>query len=383
MLTKIHPGRVALFAATLGAALAASAPTHAQGAYPNKPIRILVGFAPGGPSDIISRVVGAKMGEIMGTQFIVENKTGAGGAIATQDVARAAPDGYTLLNTPVATVANEFLSKTIKYEYGKDIIAVAPQAETANILVVSPSLGIKAVADLVKLAKEKPGVLQYATAGRGSATHLTSELFNSVAGTRTVAVHYRGGGDTVKDLLSGEVKMMFSSIAPVQDFVKDGRLVGLATTGPKRDPAFPDLPTIAESGYPGFDVRLWIGMTAPAATPKDIIHKLADANKKALESPEIQKALAAQGFAPMIGSAEDFDAFYRAERDKWGRSSRKPAWTRTRGACLGIELDLPLETRPAAARVSKVRGNTMAWTTPTLVEICIGLEINGYLPAEF
>ena len=132
-------------------------------------------------------------------------------------------------------------------------------------------------------------------------------------------MHYRGGGETVKDLLSGEVKMMFSSIAPVQEFVRDGRLIGLATTGPKRDPAFPDLPTIAKSGYPGFDVRLWIGMTAPAGTPKDIIHKLADANKKALKSPEIQKALAAQGFAPMIGSAEDFDAFYRAEREKWAQ----------------------------------------------------------------
>lgn len=176
---------------------------------------------------------------------------------------------------------------------------------------------MKTVADLVKLAKEQPGVLQYATAGRGSATHLTSELFNTVAGIKTVAVHYRGGGDTVKDLLSGGVKMMFSSIAPVQDFVRDGRLIGLATTGPKRDPAFPDLPTIAESGYPGFDVRLWIGMTAPAGTPKDIVHKLADANRKALESPEIKKALEAQGFAPMLGSAEDFDAFYRAERTKW------------------------------------------------------------------
>ena len=311
--------RVVLLAGTLGAALTASSAALSQSGYPNRPIRILVGFAPGGPSDIISRVVGAKMGEIMGAQFIVENKTGAGGAIATQEVARAAPDGYTLLNTPVATVANEFMSKTIKYEYGKDIIAVCPQAETANILVVSPALGVKTVADLVKLAKEKPGAVQYATAGRGSATHLTSELFNMAAGIKTIPVHYRGGGDTVKDLLSGEVKMMFSSIAPVQDFVKDGRLVGLATTGPRRDPAFPDLPTIAESGYPGFDVRLWIGMTAPAGTPKDIIHKLADANKKALESPEIRKALAAQGFAPMIGSAEDFDAFYRAERDKWAK----------------------------------------------------------------
>jgi tripartite-type tricarboxylate transporter receptor subunit TctC len=289
----------------------------AQGAYPNKPVKIVVGFAPGGPSDIIARVIGAKMGEIMGVQFVVENKTGAGGALATQDVARSAPDGYTLLNTPLATVANEFLSKTIRYEYGKDIIAVAPQAETANILVVHPSLGVKNVAELVKLAKGKPGELQYATAGRGSATHLNSELFDSVAAIKTTPVHYRGGGDAVKDLLSGQVKMMFSSIAPVQEFIKDGRLIGIATTGPRRDPAFPNLPTVAESGYPGFDVRLWIGLTAPAATPKDIIHKLADANRKALETPEIQKALAAQGFAPMSGSAEDFDAFYRAEREKW------------------------------------------------------------------
>jgi tripartite-type tricarboxylate transporter receptor subunit TctC len=221
------------------------------------------------------------------------------------------------MNTPLATVANEFLSKTIKYEYGKDIIAVGPQAETANILVVHPSLGVKSVAELVKLAKEKPGELQYATAGRGSATHLNSELFNSTAGTKMVPVHYRGGGDTVKDLLSGQVKIMFSSIAPVQQHVREGRLIGLATTGPKRDPAFPDLPTIAESGYPGFDVRLWIGLTAPAGVPKDIIQKLADANRKALETPEVQKTLAGAGFAPMLGSAEDFDRFYRAERTKW------------------------------------------------------------------
>jgi tripartite-type tricarboxylate transporter receptor subunit TctC len=219
----------------------------------------------------------------------------------------------------VANVANEFLSKDIKYEYGKDLIAVCPQAETANILVVSPTLGVKSVAELVKLAKEKPGSLQYATAGRGSATHLTSELFNMAAGIQTVPVHYRGGGDTVKDLLSGEVKMMFSSIAPVQDYVREGKLVGLATTGPQRDPAFPELPTIAESGYPGFDVRLWIGMTAPAGTPKNIIDKLADANDKALKSAEVGKALAAQGFKPMLGSAADFDAFYRSELEKWGK----------------------------------------------------------------
>jgi tripartite-type tricarboxylate transporter receptor subunit TctC len=304
------------------AVIAASSAAVAQAGYPNRPIRILVGFAPGGPSDIVSRVVGTKMGEILGVQVIVENKTGAGGVIAISEAARSAPDGYTLLNTPVSAVANEFLSKTIKYEYGKDITAVGPQAETANILVISPSLGVKSVAEFVALAKQKPGELQYATAGRGTATHLTSELFNMVAGITTIPVHYRGGGETVKDLLSGQVKIMFSSIAPVQELVRDGRLIGLATTGPQRDPAFPDLPTIAESGYPSFDVRLWIGMTAPAATPKDIINKLADANRKAVESPDIKTALAAQGFAPMIGSAEDFDLFYRSERVKWEKVIR-------------------------------------------------------------
>src|SRR5262245_26628418 len=185
-------------------ALAAGNAALAQGSYPNRPVRIVVGFAAGGPSDIISRTVGAKMGELLGAQFVVENKTGAAGVLATQEVARAAPDGYTLLNTPLATVSNEFLSKTIKYEYGKALMAVCPQAEIANILVVHPSPKVNSVPDLIKLAREEPGKLQYATAGRGSATHLASELFNTIVGIKTVPVHYRGGGDTVKDLLSGQ-----------------------------------------------------------------------------------------------------------------------------------------------------------------------------------
>jgi len=316
---RFHLRRVAIFAGAIGIAVAASGAALSQAGYPNRPIHVLVGFAPGGPSDIIARIVGAKTGEILGTQVVIENKTGAGGAIATDAVVHAAPDGYTLLNTPVSAAINEFLSKTIKYQYGKDLVAIGPQAETANILVVHSSLGVNSVADLVKLAKAKPGDVQYATAGRGTATHLNSELFDMVAGIKTTPVHYKGGGETVKDLLSGQVKMMFSSIAPVQEFVRNGRLIGLATTGPKRDPAFPNLPTIAESGYPGFDVRLWIGLTAPAGTPKDIIKKLDEANRKALQSPEIQKALAAQGFAPLIGTAEDFDKFYRSEREKWAK----------------------------------------------------------------
>ena len=309
----------AIMVMTVGISIAAFNSALAQSNYPTKPIRILVGFAPGGPSDIISRVVGAKMGELLGQQFVIDNKTGAGGAIAVEAAARSDPDGYTLLNTTLGTAVNETLSKTIRYEIGKDIIAVGPQAENPNILVVHPSLGVKSVAELITLAKSKPGEIFYASAGRGSATHLNSELFNMVAGTKLIAVHYRGGGETVKDLLSGQVKVMFSSIAPVQEFVKDGRLLGLATTGPQRAQAFPALPTIAESGFPGFDVRLWMGLTAPKGTPPDIIKRLEAANRKALESPEIKQALAAQGFAPLIGTAEEFDALYRTERDKWAK----------------------------------------------------------------
>jgi tripartite-type tricarboxylate transporter receptor subunit TctC len=318
-LDRFNRGRAVVMAGAIGVAVAMPAAALAQSGFPNKPIKILVGFAPGGPSDIISRVVGAKMGEILGTQVVIENKTGAGGVIATETAARSEPDGYTLLNTPLSTAVNETLTKSFRYQIGKEIVAVAPQAETANILVVHPSLGVKNLAEFIKLAKSKPNEILYATAGRGSATHLNSELFNMEAGTKMMPVHYRGGGDTVKDLLSGQVKVMFSSIAPVQAFVKDGRLIGLATTGPKRDPAFPNLPTVAESGIPGFDVRLWMGLTAPAGTPVAIIKRLEEANRKALESPEIKAALAAQGFAPIIGTAEQFDAFYRSERDKWAK----------------------------------------------------------------
>jgi tripartite-type tricarboxylate transporter receptor subunit TctC len=305
-------GAIGMAVLTAGAALA-------QSGFPNRPIRVVVGFAAGGPSDLISRIVGAKTAEILGQQVVVENKTGAAGLIGAETVARSAPDGYTLYNTATSAAVNETLSKTMRIELGKDLAAVALQAETANILVVHPSLGVKSVAEFVQLAKSKPGELLYATAGRGSATHLTSELFNLAAGIKTMPVHYRGGGETVKDLISGQMKIMFSSIAPVQQLVKEGKLIGLATTGPRRDPAFPDLPTIAESGYPGFDVRLWIGLSAPAGTPKDVIKKLEEANAKALSTPEVKTALAAQGFAPIIGTAEQFDAFYRAERDKYAQ----------------------------------------------------------------
>jgi len=315
---RLNPVQKAFIAIAFGASVFASSAAPAQSDFPNRPIHFVVGFAPGGPSDIISRVIGAKMGDELGQQVVVENRTGAGGTVSTDYVARSEPDGYTMLNTTTANASNESLSKTLQARFGKDLVAVATLVDTANILVVHPSLGVKNLAELIALAK-KQNDLFYASAGMGSATHLTSELFNTMAGVKIMPVHYRGGGDALKDLLSGRVKIMFSSIAPVISFVQEGKLIGIATSGAKRDPAFPNLPTIAEAGLPGFETRLWIGITVRAGTPKPIIDKLAAAATKAAQDSTVKETLVKQGFQPLIMNPEQFDAYYRAERDKWGK----------------------------------------------------------------
>jgi tripartite-type tricarboxylate transporter receptor subunit TctC len=317
---RMSLGRSAVMAISFGILVFAADPLLAQSDFPNKPIHFIVGFAPGGPSDIISRVIGAKMSEELGQQVVVENRTGAGGTVATDYVARSEPDGYTMLNTTTANASNETLSKTLQARFGRDLAPVATLADTANILVVHPSLGVKNLAELIALAKKQE--LLYATAGVGSSTHLTNELFNSMAGVKTMPVHYRGGSAALKDLLSGQVRMMFSSIAPVISHVQSGQLVGIATTGAKRDPAFANLPTVAEAGLPGFETRLWIGITVRAGTQKPIIDKLAAAATKAAQDPTVVATLAKQGFQPLVMNPEQFDAYYRAERDKWGKVIR-------------------------------------------------------------
>ncbi len=312
-------GTALAVAATIAAADVIGDAAHAQANYPAKPIRLVVGFAAGGPADIVARVLGGKLGELLGQQVYVENRTGAGGTIGTETAARADADGYTLLIAPFANAVNETLFKDMRYKVGEHLTAVAPIAETANVLVVHPSLDMKTVSDLIALAKGKPGEIFYATAGRGTATHLATELFNMMAGTKLVPVHYRGGGDTIKDLLSGQVKVMFSSIPPVLAHVKDGRLRGIATTGPTRDAALPELPTVAESGLAGFDMRLWIGLLAPAGTPRPIIDRLAAATAQALATPDLKTAFAAQGFEAQVGTPEQFDALYRGEVAKWAK----------------------------------------------------------------
>jgi tripartite-type tricarboxylate transporter receptor subunit TctC len=316
--TKCH-----LVAATM-AAMAASAvvvsgAARAQAPYPDKPIRIVVGFAAGGPTDIIARVVGAKIGGILGQQVYVENRAGASGNIATETVARAPADGYTLLMASFASAVNQSLYKNLRYKFGDDLIPIAPIAETEHVLLVHPSLGVKNVADLIALAKATPGDVLYATAGKGTATHLAAELFNMMAGIKMMPVHYKGGGDTLKDLVSGQVKVMISSIPPVLGFVQDGTLRGLATTGPKRDRTLPDLPTVAEAGLAGYDVRLWFGLVAPTGVPREVVERLSTATRQALGSAELKATLAAQGYDPLIGTPEEFGSYFRGEVEKWGK----------------------------------------------------------------
>jgi tripartite-type tricarboxylate transporter receptor subunit TctC len=291
----------------------------AQSGYPNKPIRMVVGFGAGGPSDTVARAVGIKMGEILGQQIVVENRPGAGGTIATNYVAQADADGYTLMLISTANATNETLFKNMHYKVGPHFIALAPLAETNNVLVVHPSLPAKTMAEFIALAKAKPDEMFYATAGIGSSTHLTHALFDMMAGTTMKAVHYRGGGPAMADLLSGQVKIMFASIAPVIGAVGDGRLRALATTGAKRDPAFPDLPTVAEAVLPGFETQLWLGLVVRAGTPRPIVDKLAAAAAEAVAAPQVKDRLTKLGFATLTSTPEKFDAFYKGEVAKWAK----------------------------------------------------------------
>jgi tripartite-type tricarboxylate transporter receptor subunit TctC len=293
--------------------------TYAQTSLPAQPIRLIVGFAAGGPTDIIARVIGVKMGEILGRQVLVENRTGASGNIASETVARATPESTTFLVAPLAFAANESLFPNRHFEYAKDFLAVAPLAATSNVLLVHPSLEVKTVQDLIALGKKSPEGILYATAGKGTATHLAGELFGMMAGIKMVPVHYRGGGELVKDVLSGEVKVTFSTIPPVIDFIRGGRLRGIATTGTARDKSLPDLPTVAEAALPGYDIRLWVGLLAPANMPRDIVNGVASASAQALQSQEVQTVLAAQGFTQLSGTPDQFDTFVRDEITKWGK----------------------------------------------------------------
>ena len=295
--------------------LAAAPAAHAQ-SYPSKPLRLIVGFTPGGGVDINARLLSPKLTEYLGQNVIVENRPGAGTNIANELVARSAPDGYTLLINTAAIVINLSLYKKVNYE-AKDFTPVSMFSQSPNILTVHPSLPVKNVKDLIALAKAKPGAMNFSSAGSGTTQHLTGELFKLRTGTNIVHVPYKGSAPSLTALLGGEVEMTFANIPAISAHVKSKRLRALANAGPARAAQMPDVPTLKESGVNGVEVVVWYGIFAPAATPRDIVNTLSSAIAKAARAPDIRERLLGQGAEPVGNSPEEFAKLYNDERARW------------------------------------------------------------------
>jgi tripartite-type tricarboxylate transporter receptor subunit TctC len=305
-------------AAATAFAAAVSATALAQG-FPAKPVRVVVPYPPGGPTDIVARVVSQKLSEQTGQQFVVENRAGAGGNIGAEAVARSPADGYTLLVATTAHAINPSLFKQLGYDLQKDFAPVSQLTGGPLVIVVNPSLPAKNVPELIALAKSKPGALNFASSGNGQSTHLSAELFSSMAGIKMNHVPYKGSAPALTDVIGGQADLMFDTMLSAMPQVKTGKLRALAVTSAARSPAAPDLPTVAESGLPGYEAIAWNGLLAPAGTPKDVVAKLNAELKRALEAPEVKERFAAQGFGAAWTPPEKYAAFMQAELAKWAK----------------------------------------------------------------
>ena len=304
------------------AALALSAAAHAQ-VYPAKPLRMIVAYPPGGGTDIVGRMLAQKLGESLGQSVVVENRGGASGNIGTELAARAAPDGYTILMGNVAPNAiNVSLFKDLAFDPVADFAPVSLVASTPNILVVHPSTPARTVKEVIALAKAKPGTLNFASAGMGSSSHLAGELFRILAGVEIVHVPYKGAGPAMVDVLSGQVQLYFATLPAAMPHVKPGKLAPVAVTSARRSPALPDLPTVAESGVPGYEASTWYGVLAPAHTSPAVVARLHGDIVKILADAALHARLADQGFDPVGSSPEEFGAYIKSEILKWGKAIR-------------------------------------------------------------
>ena len=290
--------------------------------YPTRPIRMIVGFAPGGGTDLTARPIAQKLSELLKQQVIVENRPGAAGNIATEQVARAAPDGYTLLMGTIAALAiNPSLYGNLKYDPETDFAPVIQVVDATNVLVLHPSVRADSVRELIALAKLKS--LSAGSSGIGATGHLSIELFNLMAGVKLVHVPYKGGGPAMGDLVGGQVQLIFATTASAIPQIKAGRIKGIAVTTARRSALMPDLPTLSEAGLPGFDANNWYGIVAPARTPRAIIDLLNAEVTKILGMPDVKATLFNQGLDPAPGSPEQFGAYIRSERIKWARVIRE------------------------------------------------------------
>lgn len=306
-----------LWLAAMSCLLAAS--VQAQ-PYPSKPVRVVVPYPPGGPTDIVARVLFQQVAESTGQQFVIDNRAGAGGNIGAEHVAKSPADGHTVLIGTTAHAINMSLFKSLNYDVQKDLAPVSLLTQGPLVLVTHPQFPANSVKELIDMAKAKPGSLNFASSGNGQSTHLSAELFNSMAGTKMIHVPYKGSAPALSDLMSGQVGIMFDTTLSAMPFVRAGKLKALGVTSPQRTPAAPDVPTIAESGLPGYEVFAWNGVFVPAGTPKAIVVQLNEEIRKAMQLPQVRDKFSAQGFAASWNTPDQFGVFVRNEVDKWART---------------------------------------------------------------
>ena len=286
--------------------------------YPSQPIRLVVPFAIGGATDILARTIGTRLSERLGQSVVIENKPGAGTTIGNASVAQAAPDGYTLLFAPTPFVISQVMYPKLPYDPDKAFTPITLLAVSPFILVANPHVDAKTVAELLALAKARSGTFSFASAGNGTVPHLAAEMFRLRTGMDMTHIPYKGGGPAITELVGGQTDLMFATPIEVAPQVQAGRLKVIATTAPKRLPALPEVPTIQESGYPGFEVFAWFGVLAPAGTPRAIVDRLAGEFAKVVEMPDVKEKLAGQSATVLLKPGEEFSAFIAAEKIKWG-----------------------------------------------------------------
>ncbi|OYU97995.1 MAG: LacI family transcriptional regulator [Burkholderiales bacterium PBB5] len=306
-----------LLGATL-TGLAGPAAAQAQ-AWPSKPIRLVVPYPPGGPTDVLLRIVGAQLAERLGQPVHIDNKPGASGMVGADQVAKAPADGYTLLGNASIHVINPSLYAKPPYDAIKDFAPVSLVAEVPLVLVVSPALGAGTVKDVIALAKAKPGALAFASSGNAAAPHLAGEAFKHAAGVEMLHVPYKGSGPALTDLMGGQVQLMFDSMPSSMPFIQAGKLRSLAVTTARRSTALPQVPTMAEAGLPGFDISTWYGLWAPAGTPREVVARLGAEVAAIVRQPAVRDRLLALGAEPVGNTPDEFAAFNRSELAKWAR----------------------------------------------------------------
>jgi tripartite-type tricarboxylate transporter receptor subunit TctC len=306
----------------LAAALLAATCASAQ-EFPHKPLRMIVPYGPGGVTDITSRIVAPKLAEALGQPVVIENRPGAASMPGTDAVAKASPDGYTLLVNSTALAANPVLFRNIPYDSVKDLAPVSLLSTVPTVLVVNPAFAGSSVKDLIAQAKAKPGALNYGSAGNGSGNHLTTEMFMHAAGIRAQHVPYKGGGAVMADLVGGQINFVFAVLPTAHPFITSGKLKALAVTSPQRNGALPDVPTVAEAALPGFALLEWLGLFTTAGTPAPVIERLNAAASKALQHPEVLERFKALGAEAAGGPPSRLDAYYKSELARWANLARE------------------------------------------------------------